>query len=420
MTQATWLNSYRRTISRALDAGATSLLKQRSTDYDELDKAFADGGWRLMQFDAGHYGGQMNLEDVDFIERVRTTGSVGSESVWSPESHKSPAEEMTFWLHPWCSEETGVPVNSWRPTIRRVAKEAAALAADARRAAERRMTKAALEEARQAHLAERARLSEERERRILQTMLADLEWESTQPKTVSGSPDDNGIVMGSSMRIAAPRNLSSSIDNPSNYIPIWKTSRHYIPFWKRDEILFDRAWEAAHEENAEQDRAAIAIAEHEARYAARNAARKAAADMRLHHDADAHVRAWRASHRRQERFLQHINRVVANKAQAESERLRRVAHVAAIKQENDFALAQYDAEMVAKMKHERTKNRAALKGRILSVVRGTGVRVWTVSELMLATGAHDRIEFLECCNELVGDGYIHPGPVNPPSGARLR
>ena len=62
-------------------------------------------------------------------------------------------------------------------------------------------------------------------------------------------------------------------------------------------------------------------------------------------------------------------------------------------------------------REDQAKNRAALKGRILSVIRGTGTRPWTVQELMSATGAVDQIEFLQCCNELVGDGYIHPGPV---------
>jgi hypothetical protein len=62
-------------------------------------------------------------------------------------------------------------------------------------------------------------------------------------------------------------------------------------------------------------------------------------------------------------------------------------------------------------REDQAKNRAALKGRILSVIRGTGTRVWALQELMSAAGAVDQIEFLQCCNELVGDGYIHPGPV---------
>jgi len=61
----------------------------------------------------------------------------------------------------------------------------------------------------------------------------------------------------------------------------------------------------------------------------------------------------------------------------------------------------------------RRRNRAALKQRILSAIRGTGLKVWTVEMLMQATGCSDHTEVLTCAQELERDSYIGSGDDAP-------
>jgi hypothetical protein len=58
-------------------------------------------------------------------------------------------------------------------------------------------------------------------------------------------------------------------------------------------------------------------------------------------------------------------------------------------------------------RRRRAPNRAALKRRVLSTIRGTGDKPWTVDDLMPKVGCSDRELLLQCCDELVEDGSIH-------------
>ena len=58
-------------------------------------------------------------------------------------------------------------------------------------------------------------------------------------------------------------------------------------------------------------------------------------------------------------------------------------------------------------RRRRAPNRAALKRRILSTIRGTGDKPWAVDDLMPKVGCSDRELLLQCCDELVEDGSIH-------------
>jgi hypothetical protein len=64
-------------------------------------------------------------------------------------------------------------------------------------------------------------------------------------------------------------------------------------------------------------------------------------------------------------------------------------------------------------RRRRAPNRAALKHRILSTIRGTGDKPWTVDDLMQAVPCSDGELLLQCCTELVEDGSIDWGHDRP-------
>ena len=64
-------------------------------------------------------------------------------------------------------------------------------------------------------------------------------------------------------------------------------------------------------------------------------------------------------------------------------------------------------------RRRRAQNRATLKRRLLSTIRGTGI--WTVEDLMQAVACSDRELLLQCCRELVDDGHIGEGPPDQPA-----
>ena len=417
--QSQWLNSYRTTLSRARRAGATSLFKEKSNDYEEVDKVFADGGWQLMQWDGGHVG-YLNEDDYDFIGRVRQTGSATCE-MWTPHSHRSPAEEIEFWLHPWCSEETGVPRQNWQPTyarkLREQQDERALELLKARRAErkiERKIEARTMERENKRYIKEQARIAEERERRVLRTMLADIEWERSQPK--SGWDKDRETIHGRGVRI--------------------RSSRFYVPYWLREEIAIDEAWGPAHEENEWFDRKAAAKA---ARAARKQAAKEAAAhtaEIRKYHDARTHVDEWANECKR---IAQHIaeaqrrgaaERAESERRRIENERAKQIEranaeHLAAWRQASRAAaehdrmiqeareraeVALADSRRRGEAEKQRLLYREVIKGRILSTIRGTGTTQWTPHMLVQATGASEA-DVISCASELAGEGYIHAGPV---------
>jgi len=323
-------------------------------------------------------------------------------------------DEIEFWLHPWCSEDTGVPKQNWQPSYaRKLREEQDQRALDlykanrAQREIEREIEARTMERENKQYIKEQARIAEERERRIVRTMLADIEWEKAQPK--GGKDNDADTVRGRGVRI--------------------KSSRFYVPYWLREEIAIDAAWEPAHEENEWFDRKAA----RKATRLAKKIAAKQDAEVRKWHDARAHVdsRNWAFEIERKRIEKEAHEREQAERAQAEREQAERAAiaqrqrqwaeRAAWEGQQRERREALADAERAAaeqdqmfeqhrrdEAERQRQLNRKALKDRILSYIRGTGTMKWTVPMLMRATNASEE-EVISCASELAGAGYIHQG-----------
>jgi len=329
MSRASFLNTYTPTFQRALAYYASNGFTSRALDAD----------------------------DIAFIEHIRETGHVASGSLTYGGSY----EEINFWLTPWCSENIGIPRTNWQPSAARKLHEEqdqrrldAIKAYRAQRKIERKIEARTLERERKKYIKQQARIAEERERRILQAMLADVQWEKANPS-----------------RITKDKSFAPYIGelNPRRK-SISKSARHYLPFWRRAEI-------AAKEHDIEQierERKREQLERLKKRETKRQEREAAATDNTR----------WGA-------FLHRHGFAQALEAAHNHDR---------------FMLEQLDAHKRAQAEQEQAKLRAALKDRIVSTVRGSGTRVWTLRELMATCGASDLVAFLDCCNELVGDGYI--------------
>jgi hypothetical protein len=203
--------------------------------------------WSLMH--NGFYTRALDADDFAFIEGIRERGCIGN----GPIADSPPAliEELGYWERHWDVEDgferrigRNIEQREARREARRLqleAMRAKRLAEKAKRLADNAMAAAELErEEREWQLKQEA-LVREREERLKQTMLADLEWEAAgdyYDYIGKSSPLRGGHPFVHDDYEPRPRKQRRS----SKY---WQ--RHYVPEWKREQDSETRRQELAKE-----------------------------------------------------------------------------------------------------------------------------------------------------------------------------
>ena len=219
----------------------------------------------------GFYARELDADDVAFLEHVRECGTANCGSLADPipttwydrETHLPLAEDLQYWETPWEREEGVARRLGSKPAEQfqnRFAREEADRLRRERYAAkvlQREADKAAMatELAREEEewTKSKAQIARESEARRLQTLRADIEWETANPNRVR----------------ARRRNSRQQYTGPRFYEPVWRTEerleptlrmiRKYARHRKREEYAKLYAKLIA-EQTAEAERAAAAEA----------------------------------------------------------------------------------------------------------------------------------------------------------------
>src|SRR5262245_15685433 len=207
---------------------------------------------------SGFYTRGLDADDVAFIENIRTHGRISSNSLGDLFSNRESfefsgprpalAEEAAFWESPWEIEpdvERRLGTGKPKPVIDEVERAYWAKRKQ-QEAARRAENKRILEEERKRVDAEwqeqQEALAKEREKRLLQTMQADLEWEAAHPRI---NHDGDSLYVNPD----PPRRMLNGLPE-----------RHYVPEWKRAEVQIEQLKETQKQEKQElkkaQERAA--------------------------------------------------------------------------------------------------------------------------------------------------------------------
>jgi hypothetical protein len=173
---------------------------------------------------SGFYARELDADDHAFIEQVRERGScwcgtLGNTvpTAFSNREQSPLLEELGYWEHPWAVEH-GVPRRVG--PVRKVHREPSEtdqhrkeqwLARRRQRRQDRAIEAAELQREQKAWDKAQAKLAKEREKRLKQTMEADIEWEQEHKKSEWNPPYTDDW---------RPRSYN---------LP----QRHYVPEWKR-------------------------------------------------------------------------------------------------------------------------------------------------------------------------------------------
>jgi len=253
----------------------------------------------------------------------------------------------------------------------------------------------------------------EAEKRMLRTMLSDVEWErhsilraSINKARYAGKAQteiEPEAKRPKGRRFSVPPvPLALKVDAHNRYVPQWKLYEHERAEEQRrereavEEAARVEQWKAQANERwkAREERARNVREQKAAEELARRQRAQAIAEQRrkvreaeLIADRDRKRAAWQAEHDRQMADMRE--------------------HAARIKAKHDAEqpVSQFQQERQRMLGREALEVRKSdIKRIVLNCIRGSG-RVWAVEELMQKAGC-DRELLLRCCNELVGGGYL--------------
>ena len=321
----------------------------------------------------GFFSRPLDADDNEFIARIRETGRCGNGTLaqlipthyefqtsvqMRAGGHRAPDEERDYWKGHWALEP-GIE-RRMGPAPPPLPERKSGVTPIARQRILNRISLVAMREELAREWADRqARLNEERERRILANMLADLEWEhdaGLQRAVRAGhyAGHVEKFVMAKRKldyrKPAAPQPAPVLVDSRNHYVPEWKVDGH-TPAWIAARMTLVKSL-----------------------------------DARLEHA----MNLIKAREQEKERAAT-VQRLAEERAiEATKARSKEVVHV---------------PKKVVGAAHDYNFLMQTIKERILRTIRGTS-KQWTIEDLMRAVDFNDRALVVRCANELAGGGFI--------------
>jgi len=296
----------------------------------------------------------LTLDDREFIQRICDRGyiengslsqQVGGWQNFAGDRRPAPDEEMDYWQNHW-DEEPGVVRRLGVDTTVRLTPE---------QKERRRTSRIAVSEQRaemqRIHAEEEAKLRAERERRILQTALADAEWERSETLTkakraaasvAKTAPPEPEPRRKRDYRKPAERKAAPMmVDAHNRYVPEWRVNGQTREWITEQTVVLGKL-----AKRLKNQKANIVL-------------------------------------RRKQAEKQPEPPEPAAKPKPQSL--------------HEMSLAMTDAQWAIIKQN--------VKHAILRVIRGSSYR-YTIDDLVRETGARDRQLVMECANELAGGGFI--------------
>jgi hypothetical protein len=324
-------------------------------------------------------------DDMAMIEHIREHGALPS-STFSYDYVNRPVllEELDYWQHGW-EQERGVQRRRLQATvltseqIERRRKELEELRAD------RDLRKAELEREQRAWEWDRRRAREdnEKERRINAQLRADIEWE---------------MAAGAS-REQAEEHARTSAEKLRNGIAYWEAQEQ-----KAKQLNDDGRGQYATEQKLKARMSLLQCCTQRERA-------KLEAQWRDEEENERKERNRKALAKAREIVEAHKRETEKREAElAATERTDKAAFIGhtVIPQGLGFERKYFWDEVLANPAH---LERQVIKGRILSTIRGTGTRLWSLRQLMQATQCDEERVVYTLAMELARDGYCYPGPL---------
>ena len=338
----------------------------------------------------GFFARGLDADDHAFIEQVRSRGIANGEVPNSSDTLF--AEEMEYWTQPFSvdphpTDQQAVAFAKVTLVIRKEHDDARRLLMRKKRENDKALMAAELEQAQRDYEKQR----QEREQRLLRTMMDDLEWERANPRREAQQSDRAERSPRRRMR-----------------------SRHYVPEWKLRELAAKNPPPPEPVKPAPVKPAPVMESEtanllHQARVLEAQIAEAQLEAERLvnqQFERDAKKRlseAWRASDKlswNARREVVAVVKLAQHETQIVREQRWRI-HEQRFKAEQRLTENRNDSV--------RDRQKDTLKIIVAGILLKTFPKRWTSDEMRMATQVADLKMLIECCNEMLEAGCVQLG-----------